>query len=412
MRERKRQGRERLGGQRPWRVTMYGPSQGARGRYTIDYKDPASGSWTSRSGGTNRREADSVFGDVEQMLDASEVHGPSLDRAAIDDLAARYLEQAVKDRDNGHLAESTFANYERIIRLHIVPVLGTVLVKSWSVDESQQVIDTARAGGYRDLAALRKVLSLLMVEAQCRPVMLGSGVNPLKGLKTYAKGGFQGAATVYVPPSARAETDTVRRLAVALWRLEKRRGKGEWWLRTMLRVAALCGLRWGELIGLRPCDYDVDSRTLTVSTAIKEVAGKPLFRGGTKNTKTRFVQVPASLARELERRCRQVGPTDLLFPGPSGGPWRRTTWFRGVYRPAAVMLDWTEPGKVPGTRSPRLHWHAFRHHCATWWHEEVGLTWPQVSSRLGHSSVAFTQAVYVRQGEEADQHVRSLLDHF
>lgn len=111
------------------------------------------------------------------------------------------------------------------------------------------------------------------------------------------------------------------------------------------------------------------------------------------------------------------GPEGLLFPGPAGGPWSRTTWRKGVFIPAARAAGWemvneteTARGLVRGGKA-RMPWRNLRHHAATW-HHDAGLPWEEVSHILGHHNVAFTIATYVRRGADTENEVRARLAKF
>jgi integrase len=54
-------------------------------------------------------------------------------------------------------------------------------------------------------------------------------------------------------------------------------------------------------------------------------------------------------------------------------------------------------------RRPRHTNYSLRHHAASWMHHVAGFDWDSVSYYLGHHSVAFTYAVYVRRGADADE---------
>lgn len=58
---------------------------------------------------------------------------------------------------------------------------------------------------------------------------------------------------------------------------------------------------------------------------------------------------------------------------------------------------------------PVIPWRNLRHHAATWLHEVAGFEWVDVSRTLGHASVAFTQARYVRPSSDAEIRNRAAL---
>ena len=58
---------------------------------------------------------------------------------------------------------------------------------------------------------------------------------------------------------------------------------------------------------------------------------------------------------------------------------------------------------------PRHTNYSLRHHAAVWMHDVGNYDWADVSRYLGHHSVSFTYAVYVRSGAEADERNRARL---
>ncbi len=50
-----------------------------------------------------------------------------------------------------------------------------------------------------------------------------------------------------------------------------------------------------------------------------------------------------------------------------------------------------------------------RHHAATWMNEK-GVEWDAVSRELGHATVGFTHARYVRRHKASDDQTRAVLD--
>lgn len=410
----KRQGRERAGGLRPWRVTLYGPPGRRRGRYRIRYRTP-DGVWTTR-GASNRRDADEVFDEVERDLDRAEDGITAVSNATVADLVTRYLNRRAEQVALERITDQTFGNDGFVANLRILPVLGRVPVRSWTPALSQQVIDTAQRAGYKDLTGVRKVLSALAKEARRAPAMLPLGMDPMQDVSV--RRSSQSQTGPYVAPSERPsspEVDALVRAAEKLALTTKNR-----LIPLMVELSARTGIRYGELVGLRPMDLTDEGRTIMLTEAITEHAGKQR-RGPTKNRRARRVPVPASLvpalwAQALTVTARKVtngvwpdgGHDGLLFVGPRGGPWRRNTWHRSVWQKVCVEAGLAEirDGKPP---APRYRYHSLRHHAAVWLHDTVGVPWVDVSRILGHHSVAFTLSVYVSPGSDSEATVRDLL---
>jgi integrase len=101
----------------------------------------------------------------------------------------------------------------------------------------------------------------------------------------------------------------------------------------LVRTFTDTGMRLGEVLSLRPEDFD--GETLQVRRTTHE--GRIL-----EGTKTdhgeedagRVVPVPATLAWLLEAQINLNGPDcKLLFPTPRGRLWRERTFYRDVWKP-------------------------------------------------------------------------------
>lgn len=161
-----------------------------------------------------------------------------------------------------------------------------------------------------------------------------------------------------------------------------------------MRLKHRSGLRWGELIALRPVDMDFKpQRVLRVHRAVEQ-SRQGLAIKGTKNRQRRVTTFPASLFESLEAWSRQVerkrGPEGLLFPGPDGGFANRRA-FQRTWARAARDAGWPMKRKTVAVWHP----HDLRHVAACWMLFDVGLDPAVVATLLGHANAAFTLSRYV-----------------
>ncbi len=170
----------------------------------------------------------------------------------------------------------------------------------------------------------------------------------------------------------------------------------------LFRLAAMTGLRRGELCGLRWSDVDIAAGRLLVRRTITAV-DRQIVEGTVKSARSRrAVDLDPETARVLrahrrrqleERMLIGVGYTDhdLVFAAPDGAPWNPDAVGRAFTRAAAH------------TALPRIRFHDLRHSHAT--HLLAAGANPRlVSERLGHATVGFTLDVYghVMPGQQAD----------
>jgi integrase len=78
--------------------------------------------------------------------------------------------------------------------------------------------------------------------------------------------------------------------------------------RTWLLTAAYCGLRFGELAGLRVCDVDPLHGVLRVRQQASEVAGHVTFAEPKTEAGKRTIDLPKFLVPLLELRPRASCP--------------------------------------------------------------------------------------------------------
>jgi integrase len=149
-------------------------------------------------------------------------------------------------------------------------------------------------------------------------------------------------------------------------------------LRLLVLLAAWCGLRRGELLGLERQDVDLAAATVTVERTrqgLKDgtvVVGPPKTAAG-----RRTIAIPPHILGDVELHLDKfVGPdpTALLFTGVKGGPLRvhvlQALW--GTAR-AKVGLE-------------HIHLHDLRHSGNTW-AATTGASTAELMARMGHASM-------------------------
>lgn len=168
----------------------------------------------------------------------------------------------------------------------------------------------------------------------------------------------------------------------------------------MVPLAAFCGLRRGELFGLRRRDIDLLRGTVSIveqrqqSAKGAELIGPPKTQAG-----RRTVSLPPSLRPLLEQHLSQfVGSAAdaLVFTGEKGGPLRPHVWQKAWNRArVAEGLD-------------ELHFHDLRHLAGTL-AASTGAGAKEIMHRLGHAS---PQAAlrYQHATAERDQAIAAGID--
>ena len=163
------------------------------------------------------------------------------------------------------------------------------------------------------------------------------------------------------------------------------------------------GLRWGELVALRPRHVDFLRQAITVQETIVEVSKKDsptgermIVKPYPKDDEPRTLHVSQDLLDTLAARIANLGLArdDLLFPSreiAGGNPLSRGTFNTRFWRPAIRRAGIDFP----------LRMHDLRHAHASWL-LAGGADLKSVMERMGHSQIMTTQK-YLHTLPDADK---------
>ncbi len=167
-------------------------------------------------------------------------------------------------------------------------------------------------------------------------------------------------------------------------------------------VAAGCGLRQGEVFGLRVCDVDFLRRRLLVRQQVKLFNGKPVL-APPKGRKTREVPLANVVGLALAERLRRhpASEDQLVFTTREGGPMNRSYYNHHIWKPAL---------RVAGLEASRANgMHALRHHYASVL-LDAGESVRALADYLGHSDPGFTLRVYTHLMPSSEDRARAAID--
>jgi len=175
----------------------------------------------------------------------------------------------------------------------------------------------------------------------------------------------------------------------------------------MVETAINTGLRWGELIALKPRHLDLATGRVTVTETIVEVSRRNsptgqrmLTKPYPKDNEPRVLGLPGDLVDQLAAHItdRGLGPDDLLFPTRDGTPISRNTFRTRIWRPAVTASGVDFAVRV----------HDLRHAHASWL-LAGGSDLKSVMDRMGHAQITTTQK-YLHALPDADQKNLTALD--
>ena len=294
---------------------------------------------------------------------------------------AQFLEEWLQDYVRTNTAPRTAERYQEIVRVHLIPALGSLPVVALQPHHIQKYYAQALETGRRDG---KGGLSAQTVHHHHRVLY--------EALKYGVKHGIlirNVAEAVDAPRPEHRELSILRSNEIRLI-LDATNGTPYY---AIFFALAYTGLRRSELLGLRWADIDLEKATLSVVQTLHQLrGGKYIFREPKSKRSRRQIALSPKLAIMLwEHRFKQeqawtllgkpLLPTDLVFSHPDGRP----------IRPDNVTRALNTVVRSLGLKGVRLH--DLRHAHATILLEE-GVHPKVVQERLGHSSVSTTLDIY------------------
>jgi integrase len=331
----------------------------AKEAWIVDYVDQAGERHIQTF--TRKKDADDYHAAVKVDVRKG-IHVPPSKSPTVAEAAERWIAEVV----GRGVERSTLEQYEQHIRLHILPLIGTVRLAALSPDGVKVFRDKLLEKLSRPLA--RKVLvsfhSLLKVSNHSH-VATNISVKPDKR-KSRLEAGRDFPRPAEVTRLLNAARGDPKRHALLL-------------------VACFCGLRSSELRGLRWSDVDLKACEIHVRQRADHFnkIGTPKSASSVRTVPIdRHIMVPA--LQEWKIKCP---PGELVFPRAHGQ----------IEHNASITIGLMPILNAAGCGKYGLH--SFRHFFASWCinpKSRGGRELPpkQVQALLGHSSISMTFDVY------------------
>lgn len=157
----------------------------------------------------------------------------------------------------------------------------------------------------------------------------------------------------------------------------------------LVKLLLATGLRWGEAIGLKVGRVDLLAKSpkLLVVEQMQDTGSEILFHSPKSARSRRTVSFTKDVAIDVAGLVAGKEDDELVFTAPMGGVVRTRNFRRG-------WLKWTAAAGLEGLRI-----HDLRHtHASILFAANMPL--PAISRRLGHSTIAVTDALYGHIREE------------
>lgn len=268
--------------------------------------------------------------------------------------------------------------YSLLLRKHLIPRFGEHRLCDICRAEIQQyLLEKLKQGfAWETTNHLRHLLSKVMGTAVNWDYILS---NPVRGVEMPER--------TLKRPHRFLTADEVRRLIAA----------SKEPARTIILLAAMTGLRIGEILALRWGRIDFIRGTLLVAeTCYKGHFGSPKTRAS-----RREVPLAPAVVRELKghySHSADHSPSALVFATRQGGPLAADNLRKKSLRPACKRAG-----------LPRIDWHTLRHTHGTLLHAQ-GTPLKVAQAQLGHSHMATTLEIYTHASASAQRDAVMLLE--
>ncbi|HEV2361184.1 MAG TPA: site-specific integrase [Acidimicrobiales bacterium] len=303
---------------------------------------------------------------VETSIHRGDWVDPAGGRMTVAELAARWTERDPSKRS------STRVRDEAILRLHILPTLGTSKVREVTPPDIQRLVNLwAQAKAPRTVDRQYDVLRALFGYATRSDWLARSPCRDIR---------------LPVPTDTRRRNLSVDEVIALAGAIDPR-------YEAMVWLGAVLGLRWAEVAGLTVGSLDFLRATVTVSQQLgrDQRLGPPKSSAGRRQFSIP-VELTELIAKHLAaRELNGAEPGRLVFTTPRGRPLDYSRWRARVWIPALAACGLDGAG-----------FHDLRRANASAL-VAAGVDVKTAQSRLGHSDPRLTLGIYAQFVPEADR---------
>jgi len=262
-------------------------------------------------------------------------------------------------------AQTTLDGYKTYIDKHIIPAIGNLKLGALKPLHIQQFYNSEREKKYKEKTILQEhhILHRAFKKAVTDGLLAR---NPCDGVDSPSPEGYE--PTIY----------TEEQFSALMGKLKGHR------MEAIVLLAGMCGLRRGELLGLKWEDIDFNKGIIHVKENLVATSKGPITKNPKSKTSTRDIAIPSAIIPDL-KRLRQIGKVFARLDGKD-------------YNPGSVSKRFAE--FLEDNKLPHIRLHDLRHFNGTMM-LRYGVTDREASSRLGHSDLLMTKKY---------QHVLEVMD--
>lgn len=328
-----------------------------------------------------KRDADAFKRRAERELQDG-LHTADTESLTLAQVAPEFLAFTDQRFADGRIGAARHKKLHHMVKVRCLPLMGSKTLNKWEMRDVEKLFrDLIAERGVKAITARETIFDLKLLQdfaikrgyMKRRPV--DEALEELRGIKK---------ARVRVPTE-----DEVRALIAAAaerpfnctQRSQRRR-------EVMLHVAAFCGLRQGEILGLKTCHVRFDRGVIEVRHSL---LWNDILKGPKTAAGVRDVPMPSHVQSMLAAYIRDFpaaspdNPDGLVFRTQKGKPFDVATLHKQWH-------DLVERAGIDETTGS-LRWHSLRHFCTSWLIRH-GMPITDAARLLGHSAFDTTLQIY------------------
>jgi len=234
-------------------------------------------------------------------------------------------------RAQGRLEGTTINEYERVLRILVVPEFGEKRLHELTTEQVNGLLANL---GQQSVNRQRKA-----------KVIMGAMLDTAVADGALAKNPVRGSLSISRPAAERATLSAAEvadvRAAVRAWLVKERpgpRSSGD--MADIIELMLGTGAHIGEVLALRWRDIDLDARTVEINATIKTESGKGTYRKAIPGPHLVGLPEYTMLLLGRRRRSMPVNLLDAVFP-TRNGTWQQVNNVERRWRQIRQEAGWT-----------------------------------------------------------------------